>query len=96
MAWRDGGVAGGVGGNAQIGPLRGGCAGGRNGARGPKVCHSRLPMYGDGSADLKPIAHLYKTQVWALARHLPGVAVLAEEEGADARGLEDGVDAADH
>jgi NAD+ synthase len=25
---------------------------------------------GDGSADLKPIAHLYKTQVYALARHL--------------------------
>ena len=25
---------------------------------------------GDGSADFKPIAHLYKTQVYALARHL--------------------------
>lgn len=25
---------------------------------------------GDGAADLKPIAHLYKTQVYALARHL--------------------------
>ncbi|WP_432741272.1 NAD(+) synthase [Methylobacter sp. G7] len=25
---------------------------------------------GDGSSDLKPIAHLYKTQVYALARHL--------------------------
>ncbi len=25
---------------------------------------------GDGSADVKPIAHLYKTQVYALARHL--------------------------
>ena len=25
---------------------------------------------GDGSADLKPIAHLYKTQVYGLARHL--------------------------
>lgn len=25
---------------------------------------------GDGSADLKPIAHLYKTQVYAMARHL--------------------------
>lgn len=25
---------------------------------------------GDGSADLKPIAHLYKTQVYALGRHL--------------------------
>ncbi|MBX7119739.1 MAG: NAD(+) synthase [Gemmatimonadaceae bacterium] len=25
---------------------------------------------GDGSADIKPIAHLYKTQVYAMARHL--------------------------
>ena len=25
---------------------------------------------GDGAADVKPIAHLYKTQVYALARHL--------------------------
>jgi NAD+ synthase len=25
---------------------------------------------GDGAADLKPIAHLYKTQVYALAEHL--------------------------
>src|SRR5438093_7595031 len=25
---------------------------------------------GDGAADLKPIAHLYKTQVYALARHM--------------------------
>jgi NAD+ synthase len=25
---------------------------------------------GDGAADLKPIAHLYKTQVYALAKHL--------------------------
>jgi len=25
---------------------------------------------GDGSADFKPIAHLYKTQVYQLARHL--------------------------
>jgi NAD+ synthase len=25
---------------------------------------------GDGSADVKPIAHLYKTQVYALARHM--------------------------
>ena len=24
---------------------------------------------GDGAADVKPIAHLYKTQVYALARH---------------------------
>ena len=28
------------------------------------------PPRGDGSADLKPIAHLYKTQVYALARYL--------------------------
>lgn len=26
--------------------------------------------HGDGAADVKPIAHLYKTQVYALARHL--------------------------
>src|SRR5690606_13609620 len=26
--------------------------------------------HGDGSADVKPIAHLYKTQVYALARHM--------------------------
>jgi NAD+ synthase len=26
--------------------------------------------HGDGAADLKPIAHLYKTQVYALAEHL--------------------------
>src|SRR5690606_28356244 len=25
---------------------------------------------GDGSADIKPIAHLYKSQVYALARHM--------------------------
>ena len=25
---------------------------------------------GDGAADVKPIAHLYKTQIYALARHL--------------------------
>ena len=25
---------------------------------------------GDGSADVKPIAHLYKTQVYAMAKHL--------------------------
>ena len=25
---------------------------------------------GDGAADVKPIAHLYKTQVYALARHM--------------------------
>ena len=25
---------------------------------------------GDGSADIKPIAHLYKTQVYALAKHM--------------------------
>ena len=34
---------------------------------------------GDGSADVKPIAHLYKTQVYALARHLdlPDVVITA-------------------
>ena len=26
--------------------------------------------HGDGAADVKPIAHLYKTQVYALARHI--------------------------
>ena len=26
--------------------------------------------YGDGAADVKPIAHLYKTQVYAMAEHL--------------------------
>ena len=26
--------------------------------------------HGDGAADVKPIAHLYKTQVYALAAHL--------------------------
>jgi hypothetical protein len=29
-----------------------------------------LAANGDGSADVKPIAHLYKTQVYTLARHL--------------------------
>lgn len=35
---------------------------------------------GDGSADVKPIAHLYKTQVYALARYLglPGVICTAK------------------
>ena len=33
---------------------------------------------GDGAADVKPIAHLYKTQVYALARHLGIPAVICE------------------
>jgi NAD+ synthase len=33
---------------------------------------------GDGAADLKPIAHLYKTQVYALARHLGLPAAVCE------------------
>ena len=33
---------------------------------------------GDGSADLKPIAHLYKTQVYALARYLDVPEVIRE------------------
>lgn len=33
---------------------------------------------GDGSADLKPIAHLYKTQVYAMARHLGLPAAICE------------------
>ena len=33
---------------------------------------------GDGLADLKPIAHLYKTQVYALARHLLVPAAICE------------------
>lgn len=35
---------------------------------------------GDGSADLKPIAHLYKTQVYALARHLGLPKVICEAQ----------------
>ena len=36
------------------------------------VCKMRgfFVKNGDGSADVKPIAHLYKTQVYALARYL--------------------------
>ena len=35
---------------------------------------------GDGSADVKPIAHLYKTQVYALARHLGLPKVICEAQ----------------
>lgn len=35
---------------------------------------------GDGSADIKPIAHLYKTQVYALAKHLGLPACVATAE----------------
>ena len=35
---------------------------------------------GDGSADVKPIAHLYKTQVYALARHLALPQTICEAE----------------
>ncbi len=35
---------------------------------------------GDGAADVKPIAHLYKTQVYALARHLRLPASICEAE----------------
>ena len=35
---------------------------------------------GDGSADIKPIAHLYKTQVYALARHLGLPEVICQAE----------------
>ena len=35
---------------------------------------------GDGLADVKPIAHLYKTQVYALARHLGLPAAIAERD----------------
>ena len=35
------------------------------------ACGLRLPVkHGDGAADLKPIAHLYKSQVYQLAEHL--------------------------
>lgn len=39
----------------------------------PNILEHRLGFFvrgGDGLADLKPIAHLYKTQVFALGRHL--------------------------
>ncbi len=37
---------------------------------------------GDGAADVKPIAHLFKTQVYALAAHL-GVPAEVDEPSAD-------------
>ena len=37
---------------------------------------------GDGAADVKPIAHLYKTQVYQLAEHL-GIVVLPQRNGED-------------
>lgn len=48
---------------------------------------------GDGAADLKPIAHLYKTQVYALARHL-GLpeAVCSAEPTTDTYSLAQGQD----
>ncbi len=48
---------------------------------------------GDGSADLKPIAHLYKTQVYALARHfgLPEV-ICNAVPSTDTYSLEQGQD----
>lgn len=48
---------------------------------------------GDGAADLKPIAHLYKTQVYALARHfsLPDV-ICNATPSTDTYSLEQGQD----
>jgi len=48
---------------------------------------------GDGSADVKPIAHLYKTQVYAMARHLglPG-RICAAEPTTDTYSLSQGQD----
>ena len=48
---------------------------------------------GDGAADVKPIAHLYKTQVYALARHL-GMpeAVCAARPTTDTYSLQQGQD----
>jgi len=48
---------------------------------------------GDGAADFKPIAHLYKTQVYALARHL-GVAeeICARPPTTDTYSLDQGQD----
>jgi NAD+ synthase len=48
---------------------------------------------GDGAADLKPIAHIYKTQVYALARHL-GLpeAVCCAEPSTDTFSLSQGQD----
>lgn len=40
--------------------------------------------YGDGGVDLEPVAHLYKTQVFALARHVGVVeSILAREPSPD-------------
>ncbi|WP_027081258.1 NAD(+) synthase [Luteimonas mephitis] len=48
---------------------------------------------GDGAADLKPIAHLYKTQVYAMARHLGLPARLCEAQPTtDTYSLEQGQD----
>jgi NAD+ synthase len=48
---------------------------------------------GDGAADLKPIAHLYKTQVYALARHLALPSeVCAARPSTDTYTLEQGQD----
>jgi len=48
---------------------------------------------GDGSADVKPIAHLYKTQVYGMARHL-GLpeAICAAQPTTDTYNLEQGQD----
>jgi NAD+ synthase len=48
---------------------------------------------GDGAADIKPIAHLYKSQVYALARHLglPEV-VCAQQPTTDTYSLQQGQD----
>jgi NAD+ synthase len=48
---------------------------------------------GDGSADVKPIAHLYKTQVYAMARHLGLPARLCDAQPTtDTYSLEQGQD----
>lgn len=48
---------------------------------------------GDGSADIKPIAHLYKTQVYGMARHLGLPARLCEAQPTtDTYSLEQGQD----
>lgn len=48
---------------------------------------------GDGAADVKPIAHLYKTQVYALARHLGLPARVCEAQPTtDTYSLEQGQD----
>ncbi len=48
---------------------------------------------GDGAADMKPIAHLYKTQVYAMARHLGlPVEVVTARPTTDTFSLEQGQD----